>query len=118
MARVSKYMVIANIPRYTLKPEEVTDCSKMDLYYLSGHPEKVDELNIREFLIKKDWLKLIDGRMGATAFWGYEAPHCQWFPKPKDGYDLFKKTGLFERVVAEECTGNCGESNIVGYKNI
>jgi len=107
MARVAKHMVIANVPRYTLDQTKVKDCVKLDHYYLSDHPEIWEELGIR----KEDIL----WQPGATTFYGFEAPHCAWYPTPEDVVELFKKTGCFDTIRGEVCPGNCGESNIFGW---
>lgn len=110
MARVAKRMVFANIPRYTLDPKKLTGCVSLDYYYLAEHPEKIQELGLELYLDKNRVMPV-----GATEFWGYEANHCQWFPNPKDGYDLFKQTGCFRNIIAEVTPHNCGESDIIGY---
>jgi len=112
MARVAKHLVIANIPRYTLDPKEVTGCVLFDSYYFSAYPEMIKKLKLQKYL---DDGKIILNKKGATYFYGCEANHCQWFPNPKDCHELFKKTGCFKRIVAEVCPKNCGESNVLGY---
>lgn len=108
MVRISKYMVIANIPRYTIKLEEVTPCVKLDHYYLSEHPELLEDLKVKEEDLI--WVP------GATCFYGtFDAPHCAWYPNPEDGVELFKKTGCFEKIEGEVCPDNCGELNVFGY---
>jgi len=107
MTRVAKYVVIANVPRYTLDPSKVTDCVKIDHYYLSDHPELLKDLG----LTKKDLI----WAPRATCFGHFEAPHCGWYPNPEDLIELFKKTNCFSEIKAEVCPNNCGESNIFGW---
>jgi ubiquinone/menaquinone biosynthesis C-methylase UbiE len=115
MARVAKHMVFANIPRYTIDPDDVRGCVKIDMYYLADHPSAAEEPKMKAYLLKSGIWDKLKFRKGATEFWGYEAHHCQWFPDPSDGYDLFKQTGCFRNIIAEVCPHNCGESNIIGY---
>jgi len=106
MIRVAKKMVIANVPRYTLKQEEITPCVKLDQYYLGNHPELWEKYGLKDEDLKWKW---------SGYFGNFEAPHCAWYPNPSDLVDLFKKTELFEQIKAEVCPDNCGESNVFGW---
>lgn len=112
MARVARYMVIANIPRYTLDPNEVKGCVIFDNYYFSEHPEEIEKRGLQKYVNEG---KILLNRRGATSFYGFVANHCQWFPNPKDCYELFKKADVFKKIVAEVCPNNCGESNVLGW---
>jgi len=110
MARVAKHMVIANIPRYT-RDKKIADkhpCISLDLYYFSAYPEKLEE-----FGLTRDDFPVWSP--GATTFDNMDAHHCAWYPFPEDGIRLFESTGRFKKVTANECAGNCGESNVFGY---
>lgn len=125
MARVSKYIVFANIPRYTLYPQEVTNCAGIDTYYYAEHIDEAVKRGVVA-LLAKQWNKseqeiiekgLVKRGFGHSHF-GKErrhVPHCQWFPNLEDGYKLFKSTGCFKKVYVEVCPSNCGESNVIGY---
>jgi len=107
MVRVAKYMVIANIPRYTrdIKIALKYPCISLDQYYFSAFPEKMVE-----FGLTRDNFPVWSP--GSTMFDSFNAPHCGWYPFPEDGIRLFENTGRFKKVTANECYGNCGESNI------
>jgi ubiquinone/menaquinone biosynthesis C-methylase UbiE len=107
MARVASKCVISNIPRYTLDLAKVTGCVILDKYYLVNHKELWADLGLTETNVI--W------QPGATSFWGYEAPHCQWFPDPEDAAQPFIDSGLFRKVDSEVCPHNCGESNVYAW---
>lgn len=126
MARVAKHVVIANIPRYTRKVEETAPCVGLDTYYFSEHIDEIDEQLLEWFKLHFQ-AKADKRKMGLKEyikqFWGgghthfgpkkRHAPHRQWFPNPKDCYELFEKTECFKKIHAEVC-GSCGESNVLG----
>lgn len=108
MARVASKCVIINVPRYTLNPDKVTGCIAIDHYYLSNHPELLEEYGVNPE--KMIW------QPGATNFYGeFDAPHCQWFPNPEDAAQPFIDSGLFRKVDYEVCPDNCGESNVFAW---
>ena len=110
MIRVARYMVIANVPRYTRykKVVQSTPCVSLDHYYFAIYPDKLDEFGLSrsDFPV---WSP------GATVFDGFEAHHCAWYPYVDDVAKLFEEAGCFSNIEFEECPGNCGESNTFGY---
>lgn len=110
MIRVAKYMIIANVPRYTRKKKvaESDNCVSLDLYYFSAFPNQLKKFG----LTREDFPVWSPG---ATTFNGFEAPHCAWYPFPEDLIKLFNTTKEFKKLEADPCPGNCGENNIWGW---
>ena len=104
VARVARYVVITQVPRYTLKLEEVTPCTKLDHYYLCHHPELWEGLGLTEediIYAGRTIPKFGDNRL--------ESPHCQWFPEPHVLTKVFEDSGLFTEVEVTVNPGSCGE---------
>lgn len=106
MARVARYAVIVQGPRYTLDLDRVTACVKIDLYYLKGHPELWAKYGVEERL-KGQYIPV-------RTFHGFVSPHCQWFHDPEDCAVLFDETEMFINVEHEVCP-SCGEFIVYGW---
>jgi len=126
MARITKHLVFANIPRYTRKVEETSGCVGLDTYYYANHADELTKEQLDWFAIKfqskadKKGVSVRDfvGKCwGKAMYFGVKkryAPHCNWYPNPKDVYNLFEKTGCFRRIHSE-VGSSCGESNTCGW---
>lgn len=104
VARVAKHVVITQVPRYTIKLEEVTPCTKLDHYYLCHHPELWEPLGLNEDNVI--YAGRIPPKFGENEL---EAPHCQWFPEPHVLTKVFEDSGLFTNVEVVVNPRSCGE---------